>query len=244
MIYRKAETYPTLMHGDTGLTAEVMVFHSTGGNGWKYVHGLFQGLYKRDGVMPITVHFGVTREGVIYEYAPWRAGEMYQCWHAGKSQFEGRAQVSRFALGVEIDHKPGQAFPPEQVEAMQYLVRLVWSEYPDIAWTTHKRIAMPPGRKADPYSPDWEQQMWPAIQEALNQPRNGEEADMTKAEYDALRVSFFANKLRTEAVAAATIEGSRPKAKELWAVIPKKVAQFKQELGLELTDENKEALLS
>lgn len=168
--YRKADHYPTAFHGTIGITPRVFVFHSTHGGSFDYLNGLFQGDYRRDGTTAVTVHFGCYKDGRLIEYAPWRRGEAYQCWHAGKSYWQGEWGVSAFSLGVEIQHSPYERFTEAQIEALCYLVRMVREEYPDIAWTTHEYIsgyhpetgAVIQG-KWDPYPP-WETQVWPILE--------------------------------------------------------------------------------
>lgn len=170
MEYRKADHYPTKFHGTVGIKPEVFVFHSTHGASYSYLNGLFQGDYKRDNgdstKTAVTVHFGVYKDGSLVEYAPWKRGKAYQCWHAGASEWQGRSGVSAFSLGVEIQHSPYELFTDAQIEALCYLVRMVKVEYPEMQWTTHKFISERLQGKWDPYPP-WETQVWPVLKSVI-----------------------------------------------------------------------------
>jgi N-acetyl-anhydromuramyl-L-alanine amidase AmpD len=171
MIYRKADTYPTLSHGDL-IYPTIFVFHSTDGGSYDWLNELFQGKTTNNGGH-ITVHFAIYKDGTLVEYAPWKDGECVACWHAGLSQYEGRASCNFFSIGVEIQQSPGEPYTDKQIKALKFLVKMVKEEYPDIEWTTHKYISGALQGKWDPYPP-WEDQVWPILQEVIN----GEE-DMT-----------------------------------------------------------------
>ena len=180
MDYRKADHYPTRYHGAVGITPRVFVFHSTHGGSYSYLNGLFQGDYKRDDGVAVTVHFGCYKDGALVEYAPWKRGEAYQCWHAGPSEWKGETGVSAFSIGVEIQHAPNEPFTDGQIEALIYLVRMVKAEYPGMQWTTHKEISGRLQGKWDPYPP-WDTQVWPVLRAIIE----GED-DMTKEQADQL----------------------------------------------------------
>lgn len=162
MNYRKSSAYPTAYHGGR-ITPELFVWHSTHGGGKTWLDQLFSGRTTNDGAK-ITVHFAIYKDGELVEYAPWKPGQAVACWHAGKSEWNGRTSCNLFALGCEIQHSPGEDFTPEQLEAIGYLTRMVRAEYPDLIHTTHKAVSGRLQGKSDPYSPHWEEQAWPVVQ--------------------------------------------------------------------------------
>lgn len=162
MNYRKASAYPTAYHGGR-ITPELFVWHSTHGGSKAWLDQLFSGRTTNDGAK-ITVHFAIYKDGELVEYAPWKPGEAVACWHAGKSEWNGRTSCNMFSLGCEIQHSPGEDFTPEQLEAIGYLTRMVQAEYPDLIHTTHKAVSGRLQGKSDPYSPHWEEQAWPVVQ--------------------------------------------------------------------------------
>lgn len=174
MIYRKADTYPTLKHGSTSMTPRVTVFHSTHGGGYGYLNDLFQGKVNNPGG-PVTVHWCVYKDGTVIEYAPWTRGKAYVCWHAGLSEYKGVRSVNNFSLGIEIQHSPNEKFTDGQIEGLEYLVRMILKEYPNMEWTTHEAISGKLQGKWDPYPP-WETQVWPHLKAIIG----GEEDTMNK----------------------------------------------------------------
>lgn len=152
--YRRSSPYPTRFHGAV-ISPKVLVLHTTEGEGYTYLDGLFSGKYARtnsDGTTTkVSVHWVIYKTGEIVEYAPWMDGEAVECYHAGVSKWAGAQHVNRFSLGVEIEHVMGRPYPEAEVQALCELMRIVKAEYPDLALATHKEVA--PGRKIDPTAP-------------------------------------------------------------------------------------------
>lgn len=190
---RKCSVYPTLYHGRV-IRPEIFIWHSTGGAGKQWLDELFSGQRLNNG-SKITVHFCIYRDGEIIQYAPWRQGEAVACWHAGLSEWEGRTSANFFSLGCEIQHAPGEDFTLGQLEAIEYLTRMVQAEYPALRHTTHKFISGRLQGKSDPYSPQWESQAWPVIAEAIRPKEASEDMcdcytakDRERDAYTAVRV--------------------------------------------------------
>jgi hypothetical protein len=126
-------TYPTRNHS-TGLEPirpRGFVWHSTEGHGVTYLLSLLSGeVGRNDGVRP-SVHFLISFKGDVYELAPWRPGEAYCCWHAGKSAWAGVTGLNRYTLGVELEHVGQEAYPEAQVAACEWLAAQVANAYQD-----------------------------------------------------------------------------------------------------------------
>jgi N-acetyl-anhydromuramoyl-L-alanine amidase len=106
-----------------------------------------------------------------------RGGELWQCvscddraWHAGVSQYRGRADCNDDSIGIELEGLEGGAFEPAQYEALAALCAAIGARYPVQHVAGHEHIA--PGRKRDPgagfdwqrlqQSLAWPQQCFPA----------------------------------------------------------------------------------
>lgn len=193
MRYYQSAAYPTAYHGRV-IVPDIFVWHSTHGGGKAWLDQLFSGRITNSG-SKITVHFAIYKDGDLVEYAPWKRGEAVACWHAGLSEWDGRTSANFFSLGCEIQHAPGEDFTVGQLEAIEYLTRMVQAEYPAMRHTTHKFISGRLQGKTDPYSPQWEAQAWPVIAEAIR-PKEEEEdmcdcytaKDRERDAYTAVRV--------------------------------------------------------
>jgi hypothetical protein len=175
MKFYRCASYPTAYHGRV-ITPDIFVWHSTHGGAKAWLDMLFSGRTTNGG-NKITVHFAIYKDGDCVEYAPWKPGEAVACWHAGLSEWDGRTSANFFSLGCEIQHAPGEDFTVGQLEAIEYLTRMVQAEYPAMRHTTHKFISGRLQGKSDPYSPQWESQAWPMVQAALESPEGDDMAD-------------------------------------------------------------------
>jgi N-acetylmuramoyl-L-alanine amidase len=99
----------------------------------------------------VSAHYVVGEDGTvqrILDPGPWRA------WHAGASNYQGLRDWNNFAVGVEIYHRAGTPYPAAQRAACTALGIQLMQDHPTILHNvTHRAIAIPPGRKADPT--DW-----------------------------------------------------------------------------------------
>ena len=180
MNYRKSNPYPTKYHGKLREPPSILVMHTTEGGSKSWLDGFFAGQYKRGDGVNVSVHWCIYKDGEIVEYAPWRKGEAVACWHAGTSEWQGKARCNYWSLGYEMQHKAGETFPEAQIQAVLELHRMIKAEYPDIELVTHEQVAMPRGRKTDPTRP-WKTAVWPRVQADWNK---GE--DMTPEEVEAI----------------------------------------------------------
>lgn len=139
-----------------GAPVDVLVVHNislpAGRFGSPHVSDLFTGRvdYNADpsfadlrGVQ-VSAHFFVRRDGRLVQYVSCND----RAWHAGVSQFQGRANCNDFSIGVEMEGTDNVAFSSEQYEVLAQLALALQNRYP-LRWITgHEHVA--PGRKTDP----------------------------------------------------------------------------------------------
>jgi len=92
----------------------------------------------------VSAHFFVRRDGRLVQYVSCND----RAWHAGGSQFQGRANCNDFSIGVEMEGTDNVAFTSVQYEVLAQLAQALQNRYP-LRWMTgHEHVA--PGRKTDP----------------------------------------------------------------------------------------------
>src|SRR3954462_5790850 len=94
--------------------------------------------------LEVSSHFLVRRDGELVQFVP--AHE--RAWHAGASNWRGRARCNDFSLGVELEGSEEETFAAVKYSTLVALVRALRASLPlrDIA--AHSEVA--PGRKTDP----------------------------------------------------------------------------------------------
>jgi AmpD protein len=92
----------------------------------------------------VSSHFLITRDGTITQFVSCHA----RAWHAGASQFEGRARCNDFSIGVELEGSDFVPFEAAQYAALADLTAWLRQALPLRAVRGHQHIA--PGRKTDP----------------------------------------------------------------------------------------------
>ncbi|HEY5101813.1 MAG TPA: 1,6-anhydro-N-acetylmuramyl-L-alanine amidase AmpD [Steroidobacteraceae bacterium] len=95
----------------------------------------------------VSAHAYIRRDGRITQYVPFGA----RAWHAGESQFEGRAACNDFSIGIELEGTDERAYEDAQYESLASLIRTLLATYPSLAkerLVGHSDVA--PGRKTDP----------------------------------------------------------------------------------------------
>ncbi|OPZ83918.1 MAG: 1,6-anhydro-N-acetylmuramyl-L-alanine amidase AmpD [bacterium ADurb.Bin429] len=145
-----AET-PSPNHGARPKVAkpEVIVLHSTACAYRVAVRWLC------DPASQVSAHFVVGRDGRIVQLVPLAR----VAWHAGVSEWRGRARVNNFSIGIEMEHFDGrQDWPETQLAAVAALCRELMRRYriPIENIVSHAEIARPRGRKVDPVGFPWE----------------------------------------------------------------------------------------
>jgi AmpD protein len=94
--------------------------------------------------LEVSAHFFVRRDGRLVQYVSCND----RAWHAGVSQFQGRANCNDFSIGVEMEGTDHVAFSSAQYAVLAELAVALLNRYP-LRWVTgHEHVA--PGRKTDP----------------------------------------------------------------------------------------------
>ena len=95
-----------------------------------------------------SAHALIRRDGQIVQYVPFGA----RAWHAGKSEYRGRAACNDFSIGVELEGAEGITYTDMQYDALAALTAALLAAYPSLsaeAIAGHSDVA--PGRKSDPW---------------------------------------------------------------------------------------------
>lgn len=142
-----------------GVTAELIVIHGISlppaqfGGPW--IDRLFTGNLPAD-VHPyfreivslrVSAHALVRRDGEIVQYVPFGL----RAWHAGKSEYCGRAACNDFSIGIELEGADDVPYEDAQYESLTRLIQALLAAYPSLSRERivgHSDIA--PGRKTDP----------------------------------------------------------------------------------------------
>jgi AmpD protein len=104
------------------------------------VHPYFADIAERR----VSSHFLIARSGRTIQFV----STQNRAWHAGESQFEGRARCNDFSIGVELEGDGDAAFEKAQYHALQQLVTQLQFQNPHFRFAGHSDIA--PERKTDP----------------------------------------------------------------------------------------------
>lgn len=158
-----------------GMPVELLVVHNislpAGQFGGPHVSDLFTGRvdYNADPSfadlrnLEVSAHFFVRRDGGLVQYVSCND----RAWHAGVSQFQGRANCNDFSIGVEMEGTDNVAFSSEQYAVLAELAAALQNRYP-LRWITgHEHVA--PGRKTDP-GPCFD---WPLLDALLKEKAAG-----------------------------------------------------------------------
>jgi AmpD protein len=98
----------------------------------------------------VSAHFYVRRGGELWQFVSCDD----RAWHAGASQWRGRANCNDDSVGVELEGIEGGPFEAAQYEALAAVCAALAQRYPVRHVAGHEHIA--PGRKQDPGSGfDW-----------------------------------------------------------------------------------------
>ena len=142
-----------------GTVADLIVIHGIslppGEFGGAFIDQLFTGNldpqahpYFRDVAgKRVSAHVLIRRDGGVVQYVPFQA----RAWHAGQSQYEGRAVCNDFSVGIELEGTDDLPYEDPQYESLAHLIRALLAAYPSLSSERvvgHCDIA--PGRKTDP----------------------------------------------------------------------------------------------
>lgn len=98
----------------------------------------------------VVTHYLIDRQGKTYRLVP----EYRVAYHAGVSRMpDGRSDVNRFSVGVELLGHPSDTFTDAQYEALERLIREVRTRSPIRHIKGHGEVA--PIRKSDPWNIQW-----------------------------------------------------------------------------------------
>jgi AmpD protein len=102
----------------------------------------------------VSAHAVIRRDGEIVQFVPF--GE--RAWHAGRSEYAGRAACNDFSIGIELEGTDETPYEAAQYTSLAALIEGLLVAYPTLSRERivgHSDVA--PGRKTDPgASFDWE----------------------------------------------------------------------------------------
>jgi len=149
-------------HFDTrpqGAAPELIVVHGislpAGEFGTPWIDHLFAGnlppdahpSFRETAGLRVSAHAVIRRNGTITQYVPFGM----RAWHAGQSQYQGRAGCNDFSVGIELEGTDVIPYTDAQYESLAALVKALLATYPTLSAARiagHSDIA--PGRKTDP----------------------------------------------------------------------------------------------
>lgn len=94
--------------------------------------------------LKVSSHFFIRRDGEIIQFVPC----LLRAWHAGTSDWQGRACCNDYSIGIELEGSDNQPFEPVQYRRLIKLTRAIQAAYPVSDIVGHADIA--PQRKTDP----------------------------------------------------------------------------------------------
>lgn len=94
--------------------------------------------------MKVSAHFYIRRDGSLIQFVSC----LDRAWHAGASEWQGRARCNDFSIGIELEGCDTQPFEDAQYATLGRLCVALYATYPLRARVGHADIA--PGRKTDP----------------------------------------------------------------------------------------------
>jgi N-acetyl-anhydromuramoyl-L-alanine amidase len=95
----------------------------------------------------VSAHALIRRDGAIVQYVPF--GE--RAWHAGQSEYNGRAGCNDFSVGIELEGTDETPYTDAQYESLAALAAALFDAYPSLGpehIVGHSDVA--PARRTDP----------------------------------------------------------------------------------------------
>jgi AmpD protein len=111
----------------------------------------------------VSSHVLVRRRGELVQYVPFHR----RAWHAGVSEYQGRAGCNDFSIGIELEGTDELGYAEAQYETLAALIGALIATYPTLSrerLAGHSDVA--PGRKTDP-GPAFS---WERLREKLARP--------------------------------------------------------------------------
>ncbi len=106
-------------------------------------HPYFSGLCG----LEVSAHALIRRDGEVVQYVPFQR----RAWHAGASNYCGRARCNDFSIGIELEGTDNLAYTAEQYHRLAALIGALIKAYPSLSRehiVGHADIAR--ARKTDP----------------------------------------------------------------------------------------------
>jgi AmpD protein len=97
--------------------------------------------------LQVSAHVLISREGELTQFVPFQR----RAWHAGRSEYGGRAGCNDFSVGLEVEGADELPYAAPQYLALAALIAALRRTYPSLRGADvvgHSDIA--PGRKTDP----------------------------------------------------------------------------------------------
>lgn len=120
------------------IVPRIIVIHYTGDNS---MEGAVSWLCARQS--GVSAHLVIGKDGSIVQLVPFNIA----AWHAGRSDYNGQANVNAFSVGIE-NVGIGDDWPEAQVTAIREVIKALFVAYPMEDVVGHEDVA--PGRKVDP----------------------------------------------------------------------------------------------
>lgn len=95
----------------------------------------------------VSAHLLIRRTGEIIQFVPFHR----RAWHAGESNFQGRARCNDYSIGIELEGVDTLPYEAVQYQQLAAVTHLLMQAYPGLTrerMVGHSDIA--PGRKTDP----------------------------------------------------------------------------------------------
>jgi N-acetyl-anhydromuramoyl-L-alanine amidase len=142
-----------------GVLPELLVVHGIslppGEFGGPWIDRLFTGTlpaeahpeFRERAGLRVSAHTLIRRDGEIVQYVPFSA----RAWHAGQSEYRGRAGCNDFSIGIELEGTDSTPYTDAQYQSLAALTAALLATYGSLspqAIAGHSDIA--PGRKTDP----------------------------------------------------------------------------------------------
>ena len=96
--------------------------------------------------MRVSAHFFIRRDGECVQFVSCDE----RAWHAGASQWRGRADCNDYSIGIELEGLEGDGFEAPQYERLAELLRSLAGERGRLDVAGHQHVSA--GRKNDPGS--------------------------------------------------------------------------------------------
>ena len=94
----------------------------------------------------VSAHYLVAMDGVLFQLVE----ENRRAWHAGRGEWQGRADINSRSIGIELDNPGDAPFPEPQMAALEGLLQGILTRWtiPAENVIAHSDFAL--GRKTDP----------------------------------------------------------------------------------------------